>query len=185
MVSPFPLVTPTQLLQGKAPLSGGGGSLKYVDASWHLNKPDRDPRREHAEERIPGASWFDIDGVSDKASDLPHMLPSAEAFASACTAMGICNDDTVVVYAAEGCFSAPRVWWTFRCFGHRAVHVLDGGLPDWKAAGGPTESGPLDESAAAEEPAAADSAMASGVEAETVAMEQRSRIGRRVEARGF
>jgi thiosulfate/3-mercaptopyruvate sulfurtransferase len=30
------------------------------------------------------------------------------------------------------------VWWTFKAMGHRAAHVLDGGLPAWIAAGGPT-----------------------------------------------
>jgi thiosulfate/3-mercaptopyruvate sulfurtransferase len=127
-----PLVTPAQLLETAAP------PVKFLDASWHLNKPDRNARREHDEERIPGAGFFDLDEVSDKTSDLPHMLPSAEAFAEACTALGVSNDDTVVVYGGDGCFSAPRVWWTFRCFGHKAVHVLDGGIVAWKAAGGPT-----------------------------------------------
>jgi thiosulfate/3-mercaptopyruvate sulfurtransferase len=33
------------------------------------------------------------------------------------------------------------VWWTFRIFGAESVHVLDGGLPKWKAEGRPLESG--------------------------------------------
>jgi len=33
------------------------------------------------------------------------------------------------------------VWWTFRIFGAKSVHVLDGGLPKWKAEGRAPESG--------------------------------------------
>lgn len=83
---------------------------------------------------------FDIDVIADHGTDLPHMMPSAEAFASAVGAMGIGNDDMVVVYDHTGLFAAPRVWWMFRAMGHDAVKVLDGGLPQWKRAGGFLES---------------------------------------------
>ena len=33
-----------------------------------------------------------------------------------------------------GLFSAPRVWWLFRLFGHDNVSVLDGGFDVWKKA---------------------------------------------------
>jgi thiosulfate/3-mercaptopyruvate sulfurtransferase len=33
------------------------------------------------------------------------------------------------------------VWWTFRIFGTKSAHLLDGGLPKWKAEGRPLESG--------------------------------------------
>jgi thiosulfate/3-mercaptopyruvate sulfurtransferase len=46
------------------------------------------------------------------------MLPSEEAFAAAADALGISNDDAVVVYDGMGMFSAPRAWWTWRVFGH-------------------------------------------------------------------
>ena len=41
------------------------------------------------------------------------------AFAAAADALGISNDTTVVVYDTQGVFSAPRVWWTFKAFGHQ------------------------------------------------------------------
>ncbi|KAH0874462.1 hypothetical protein HID58_071824 [Brassica napus] len=71
---------------------------------------------------------------------LPHMLPSEEAFAAGCSALGIENKDGVVVYDAKGVFSAARVWWMFRVFGHDKVWVLDGGLPRWRASGYDVES---------------------------------------------
>ena len=77
------------------------------------------------------------------ASPLPHMLPTPQAFADAVGKLGIGNADTVVIYDGAGVFSAPRVWWTFRVFGHDNVAVLDGGLPKWRREGRPTESGPM------------------------------------------
>lgn len=115
-------------------------SWRIVDASWWLPTAGRDAAAEYAAERIPGAVRFDIDAVADTTTDLPHMLPSAAAFAAAVGALGISERDTIVVYDAAGLFSAPRVWWTFRLFGAEKVKILDGGLPAWKAAGLPLET---------------------------------------------
>ena len=56
--------------------------------------------------------------------------------------MGIGDGKRVVVYDSVGLFSAARVWWMFRYFGHEDVAVLDGGLRKWKAEGRPLEDGP-------------------------------------------
>jgi thiosulfate/3-mercaptopyruvate sulfurtransferase len=69
------------------------------------------------------------------------MLPDAEQFARDVGALGIGNDDTIVVYDGAGLGGAPRVWWTFRIFGARNVFILDGGLPKWTAEGRPVEPG--------------------------------------------
>jgi len=71
------------------------------------------------------------------------MLPTPADFGTAVGALGIGNDDIVVVYDGAGIFAAPRVWWTFRVFGHDCVAVLDGGLPKWRREGHPIESGPV------------------------------------------
>lgn len=100
----------------------------------------RDPLANFCAAHIPGAVFFDIDAHSDSFSPLPHMLPAPHAFAQAVGALGIGNADAVVVYDTTGLFSAARLWWMFRAFGHSNVAVLDGGLPKWKAEGRPTES---------------------------------------------
>lgn len=107
--------------------------LKLIDATWHLDGTDAKGPFEAG--HIPGAVFFDIDAIADHTSSLPHMLPSPEAFAAAMAALGIGSDDEVVVYDQVGIRSSPRVWWTFRVFGHEHVRVLDGGLPAWKAEG--------------------------------------------------
>jgi len=50
----------------------------------------------------------------------------------------------VVVYDQRGIFSAPRLWWMFRVFGHDNVQVLNGGLPAWQATGDGLEHGEPD-----------------------------------------
>ena len=115
--------------------------LKVLDGSWHMPQARRDPRAEFVASHIPGAAFFDIDRIADGATSLPHMLPTAEAFAAAVGALGIGADDRVVVYDTRGVVSAARVWWTFRAFGHDAVAVLDGGFPKWKTEGRPLEAG--------------------------------------------
>jgi thiosulfate/3-mercaptopyruvate sulfurtransferase len=115
--------------------------VRVLDGSWHMPQARRDPRAEFHAAHIPGAAFFDIDAIADHSTSLPHMLPSAEAFAQAVGDLGVGTGDFVVVYDTRGVVSAARVWWTFRAFGHDAVAVLDGGLPKWKAEGRPLESG--------------------------------------------
>ncbi|KVI10261.1 Rhodanese-like domain-containing protein [Cynara cardunculus var. scolymus] len=89
--------------------------IKVLDASWYMPDEQRNPLQEYQVAHIPGALFFDVDGISDRTTNLPHMLPSDEAFAAAVSALGIENKDGVVVYD-------------------------DGGLPRWRASGFDVES---------------------------------------------
>ncbi|XP_039840201.1 thiosulfate/3-mercaptopyruvate sulfurtransferase 2-like isoform X1 [Panicum virgatum] len=114
--------------------------VKVLDASWYMPAEQRNPLQEYQVAHTPGALFFDVDGISDRTSSLPHMLPSEKAFSAAVSALGIYNKDGIVVYDGKGLFSAARVWWMFRVFGHDKVWVLDGGLPQWRASGYDVES---------------------------------------------
>ena len=131
------VVTPAWL----AAESGAGSAVRVLDGSWHLPSAARDPAAEFLAAHIPGAAFFDIDGISDPDSSLPHMLPTPAHFADSVSALGIGNESHVVVYDTVGLYSAARVWWMFRVFGHERVSVLAGGLPRWQAEGRPVESG--------------------------------------------
>ena len=81
---------------------------------------------------IPGALEFDIDDIADPGAPLAHTVPSADVFAAKMGALGINNDDLVVVYDRSGiAMSAARAWWMFRLYGHDRVKILNGGLPAW------------------------------------------------------
>lgn len=111
--------------------------LVVVDGSWHLPPTGRNGRAEYLAGHIPGAVFFDLDATSDTSVPLPHMLPSAEAFAAAVGALGIADTDHIVVYDQLGLFSAPRVRWMFQLFGAGRVSLLAGGLPKWQREGRP------------------------------------------------
>ncbi|KMZ62680.1 Thiosulfate sulfurtransferase [Zostera marina] len=110
-------------------------NIKVLDASWYMPNEERNPFQEFQMAHIPNSIFFDVDGISDQSSNMPHMLPSEEGFSVAVSALGINNEDVMVVYDGKGIFSAARVWWMFRVFGHHGVFILDGGLPKWRTAG--------------------------------------------------
>ena len=95
-------------------------------------------------QHIPSAEFFDIDECSSQHSKFTQTLPSPEHFSDYVGNLGICNKTHVVVYdniPDFGVFSAPRVWWMFRVFGHNNVSVLDGGLAQWIKEGNLVVSG--------------------------------------------
>ena len=98
--------------------------ISIIDCSWHMPAAKRDAKAEFLAARIPGAQFFDIDLISDTESPLPHMLPRPEKFASHVRKMGIGDGKKVICYDSVGLFSAARVWWMFKVFGHNDVAVL-------------------------------------------------------------
>jgi thiosulfate/3-mercaptopyruvate sulfurtransferase len=110
----------------------GKANLRLADASWYLPQAGRDAHAEYMTAHIQGAAFFDIDAISDGATDLPHMLPDPAAFASAMKKIGIGDADFVVFYDGAGIYSAPRALWMMRAMGHGKSAVLDGGLPKWR-----------------------------------------------------
>lgn len=120
----------------------GSPDLAILDGSWHLPATKRNAKREFTEGHIPGAQFFDIDEIADTASPLPHMLPAPEKFSSRMRKLGVGDGKRVIVYDSAGLFSAARVWWMFKVFGHDDVAVLDGGLPKWKTENHALAEGP-------------------------------------------
>ncbi|KAJ5605266.1 hypothetical protein N7510_010420 [Penicillium lagena] len=142
------LVTPKQLndaLKKNSP-SKISTSPRVIPlcAAWFMpNDPEgRKGIDSFRNSRIPSSRFFDIDAIKDHDSPYPHMLPTCETFAEAMSELGIRRDDEIVVYdtAELGIFSAPRVGWTLRVFGHPNVHLLNN-YRLWVREGFPTESG--------------------------------------------
>ena len=116
--------------------------VKILDASSHLPTTGRNAKAEFFAQRIAGAGRFDINLIADTSSPLPHTLPSSDVFEAHMRALGLNDEDHVIVYCDSEHLSAARAWWMLRLFGHARVSVLNGGLKKWIANGGATDSGP-------------------------------------------
>jgi thiosulfate/3-mercaptopyruvate sulfurtransferase len=119
----------------------GAPDLVVFDATYYLPNEPQDARALFAQARIPGARFFDVNEVADPETNLPHMAPTPGRAERLLGQLGIGNNSRVVFYDQKGLFSAARGWWLLRLFGHENVAVLDGGLPKWRDAGAPLESG--------------------------------------------
>lgn len=131
-----PLVTTDWLAQQL-----GAADLMVFDASFYLPSEGRDAAAEFARARIPGARLFDIEQVSDRDTDLPHMVPTPGRFGRIMSTLGVSNNSRVVFYDQKGISSAPRGWWMMGLFGHDNAAVLDGGLPKWLQEGRAVSAG--------------------------------------------
>ncbi|WP_304180145.1 3-mercaptopyruvate sulfurtransferase [Phenylobacterium aquaticum] len=119
----------------------GDQDLRILDASWFMPIEGRSGHGEYLERHIPGAVFFDIDAIADHTTDLPHMLPTPEAFAEAAGKLGLSREGTIVAYDSWGVRASARVWWTLRVMGFDNIRVLDGGLKAWLAEGRKVEAG--------------------------------------------
>src|SRR5262249_22079083 len=111
--------------------------VRVVDGSMKLPGVTPTAQEDYAQRHIPGASFFDYDVISDRASSLPHMLPSGAEFARHMERLGIGDEHLVVAYDGTGWSAAWRVWWMLRVFGHDRGALLSGGLQKWLAEGRP------------------------------------------------
>lgn len=124
-------------------------NITLIDA--RMLPPGETSRDVHAEYRaghLPGAVFFDIEALSDHTTSLPHMMPSADAFAKAMGELGISDQQPLVIYDEGNLFSAPRAWWMLAHFGARQVAILSGGLAEWQVQGYPIEQGDVNPAAA-------------------------------------
>ena len=109
-------------------------SVKFLDCRSTLGDPDAG-RRAFEAGHIAGALFLSLD---DDLAATPgdggrHPLPEPESLLNRLRALGINDEDQVVVYDDAGGAYAARAWWCLRWLGHEAVAVLDGGLKAWPA----------------------------------------------------
>ncbi|CAA0221064.1 putative 3-mercaptopyruvate sulfurtransferase [Tenacibaculum maritimum] len=92
------------------------------------------------EKQIKGALFFDLKTIfSDQNSPLPNTMLPPDKFEEESQKLGISKDSCIIVYDDLGTYSSPRVWWMFKVMGFENVAVLNGGFPEWKSKGFPTE----------------------------------------------
>ena len=136
---PTPLVSPERLIAALA----AGAAPMIVDCSFDLADPGAGERA-FEQGHLPGAIYAHLDrelAGAKTGRNGRHPLPARADWADTLARLGVTPARAVVLYDAQGGMYAARAWWMLLWAGHRAVSVLDGGLPAWKAAGGALESG--------------------------------------------
>ena len=113
----------------------GDADLRVVDLRWYLS--GKSGAREYAKGHIAGAVFVDLErALTGPVGPGRHPVPSPAQVERAMRAAGVSASTRVVVYDDAGGSVAARLWWLLTAYGHRRVHVLDGGLPAWVASGG-------------------------------------------------
>jgi len=118
------LLTTAAELQSKL----GSANLRLIDVR---------PAEDYARGHIPGATHFDLFGLS--------LVDTAEAPLKAFMFMihhvlelrGVSESKGVVFYEDNSGMRAARGLWFLEYYGHPHVKMLDGGFQAWKAAGAP------------------------------------------------
>ncbi|MGZ4482233.1 MAG: sulfurtransferase, partial [Gaiellales bacterium] len=91
---------------------------------------------------LPGAVFADWrHDFTDPGSSVPVTVAPPDRFAAEATRLGIGANTPVVCYDDFRNILAGRIAWVLRAYRHPAVHLLDGGLAAWTAAGLPLEAG--------------------------------------------
>jgi len=112
-------------------LNNNLNKVKIFDASWHLPNSKRDAKKEYSEKHIPSAMFWDLDEHSDKDSSYPHMMANSDFWTKMLWQFGITNHDHIIVYDHSYLYSACRLWFALKYFGHEKVSVLNGGFQKW------------------------------------------------------
>lgn len=109
--------------------------VQWVDCRFALSDPE-DGYRRYTGGHIPGAIYLSLDhdlsapvvpGTTGR-----HPLPDRDAFARHTARLGLSPQTPTIVYDAEGCPFAARLWWMLTWLGWDSVFVLDGGWASWQ-----------------------------------------------------
>ncbi|PPR35582.1 MAG: 3-mercaptopyruvate sulfurtransferase [Alphaproteobacteria bacterium MarineAlpha6_Bin4] len=105
--------------------------IKIIDGTWHMPGAGVNAFEIFKEKHIPNSIFVDLELISDPESNIPHMMPNEDYFSKKVSSFGINNNDHLIIYDMYGMFSAARIWFMFKAFGHKKVSLLNGGLPAW------------------------------------------------------
>jgi len=97
-----------------------------------MHNVQRSGYKDYKLEHLPNSHFIDIDHISDKNNDLPHMIPQKKYFERKVSNLGVSNRKTIILYSSSDILGSSRIWWMFKYFGHEKVFILNGGLSKWK-----------------------------------------------------
>jgi thiosulfate/3-mercaptopyruvate sulfurtransferase len=76
-----------------------------------------------------------LDWKTDLQDPVRRDFVDAEQFSALLSSRGVKNDDTVVLYGGNNNWFAAYAYWYFKLYGHKNVHLLDGGRKKWELDG--------------------------------------------------
>jgi thiosulfate/3-mercaptopyruvate sulfurtransferase len=121
----------------------GRTDVRIVDVRW---RPDGTATTVYGTGHVPGAVHLDWKAAvveTDEAGDT-MLLARPPQVVAAMSRAGVGDGTSVVVYDDTLSYYAARVWWSLRAYGLEAVRILEGGYPDWLAAGYPVANGEVE-----------------------------------------
>ncbi len=96
---------------------------------------DTRPAEMFAKGRIPGARHFDLYFINCDDTDSAPLASFTRMWANLLGWRGVQETDTIVFYGEYTDMCVARGFWFAEYLGHADVHVLDGGIAAWSAAG--------------------------------------------------
>ena len=109
----------------------GGPDLCIIDVR---------PAEDYAHGHIPGATHFDLFGLSLIDTSAAPLKSFMFMIHHVLELRGVSETKQVVFYEANSGMRAARGVWFLEYYGHPNVKMLDGGFDAWKAAGAPVTS---------------------------------------------
>ena len=77
--------------------------VKILDCRWYV-EDEKKGSLQYKNKHIPNAIFFDIDKISNKESQLPHMFPKTYIFTEFINKSGINKNSEIIILKAElGC----------------------------------------------------------------------------------
>ncbi|WP_167001075.1 sulfurtransferase [Mumia sp. ZJ430] len=123
--------------------------VRVVDVTTFLTQPEGDGyydvesgREAYEKGHVPGAVFADLlADFADTDAATTFTALDSDTFAQRLGALGIGNDDHVVLYDQGVNIWATRFWWNLRLEGFDRISILNGGFTAWREAGQPVTSG--------------------------------------------
>jgi thiosulfate/3-mercaptopyruvate sulfurtransferase len=143
-------------------------SKLLVSLDWlhsHLETPglrilDVRSAEQYLEGHVPGAVRVELSTLTTTIDGVAGMLLPSAHYAAAIGALGVSQDDTVIIYDDNWGMPAARVLWGLLRYGHKHAAILNGGWDLWAERSLPVQTDPINPTATTFVPAAQDDVLA-------------------------
>lgn len=101
-------------------LDRGQMPYRVINATYTFPVLEHDRFAAYDLERIPMATYLDIDEVADKSFGVPHTLPEEGVLGGHLKRLDVSVYDSVFVYDDFSVLGSTRAWWMFKALGFKS-----------------------------------------------------------------